>query len=80
MTVAQHVEDVKAAEALVRAHPMCAQFVKTSQHFLALYPPGYRLGGCRVSRGMGLRHALGVLLSKMEQHWSEEQIGWKDPP
>lgn len=74
MTPQQNAQAIADARTAVRAHCLCAQFVETDSHVTAVYPPGYRLDGCRVSKGMGQAKALQTLAAKMEQHWKADQL------
>ncbi len=69
MTVLQNIAAAKAAKTKVLSHCMCAQFEEDATHFTVLYPPGYRVDGCRVSKSMGHAKALNMLVTKMELHW-----------
>lgn len=74
MTPQQNVDAIVSARAAVLAHCMCASFEESDQHVMAIYPPGFRLDGCRVSKGMGQAKALQTLLEKMELHWKADQL------
>ncbi len=69
MTVQARIKAVADAKAAVLAHCMCAAFEEAPGYFFVLYPPGFCVDGCRVSKGMGQANALAVLLEKMELHW-----------
>jgi hypothetical protein len=70
------INRASVAEALtkVKNHCMCLRLEETEEHYFALYPDGYRLDGCRVSKKMGKARALNILHDKMEQHWEEDQL------
>ena len=74
MNPQQNRQAVAEARAAVLRHCMCARFIETDHHVMAVYPPGFRLDGCRVSKGMGHAKALQTLLVKMEQHWKADQL------
>ena len=69
MNPRENTEAVTKAKALVLGHCMCLVLEETPDHFICIYPQGFRVDGCRVSKGKGKLNALTILLDRMERHW-----------
>lgn len=55
----------------IKAHPMCLTITDKDGYYLVIYPSGdFRVGGVRVSQGMGKAKALARMLVRMESDWN----------
>lgn len=74
-----NIQRVSELRKRVKSHCMCLHYEEDENHVLVYYPEGYRIGGVRVSKGMGLAKALEKALEYMEKEWTESLPGYKIP-
>ena len=74
-TSASNFATVADATAAIQAHPLCAQFMATSQKYVVFYPTAYTIpGGAAVAIGNNPLASLNLLYQRLQTFWQSQTL------